>query len=429
MLTEQMIWFLLIFSVPFVPAIMVFLLIKPQSGDAKVGGSLPFFKELKIELAGAIATYLVIVLLAIVAYRMITNEKLISLHINPVTEFGETVLLSQVDPAFRSDPKVYARLKDGSGNYSFLGDFNQMNPPYEYVAEKRFFLPESARRGEVEFRLGDGTHFIPKVYALNITEGKFTLNAEVRSDMISDWTSLLHSTSYTLNDEGSEWTATDFMVFQDTSTAGPNRFSLGTMSILGLTDANLQLWRVDEASALATLEKIRSLLNGQPSSETSEALTVLEGELLASAERLSEAVWSPTGDTGEPYVPPLHTQDGQTKFLGAPSARIDLKPNWRTPNTLFLIRITTKEQVTPEELMDRPALSIMYNYPTELAIIRVQTNPDVLALDERKTIAELDIPGTTAASLSPDRIYRSTDAKFLSHDTLPRSSRIDVALN
>ena len=106
MLDDQMLWFLLIFSVPFVPAVVVFFMIKPQAGDARVGGSLPLFKDLKLELAGGIATYLVVVLVALIAYFMITRDNLIAFEVIPKGPDGQTLSFLDINPDHIQAPSI-----------------------------------------------------------------------------------------------------------------------------------------------------------------------------------------------------------------------------------------------------------------------------------------------------------------------------------
>lgn len=140
-MTEAQVWFAMLFSIPFLPAIAVFKLIPPEKGDAQVGGNFPIFKDLSIRLAGSIATYVVIVILGIISYIILTNDRALAFRLKPViNEYNlasrdPQSRLSVLPEVWENPPKVSISFGDKRIDFT---DFQREGASHSFVAKKKF---------------------------------------------------------------------------------------------------------------------------------------------------------------------------------------------------------------------------------------------------------------------------------------------------
>jgi hypothetical protein len=78
-MNEGQIWFLLVFSIPFLPAFIVFRMLPAGDLRGTARGKLPFLGRLDIRMQGAVVAYVIVCLIALGAYVVITRTETINI--------------------------------------------------------------------------------------------------------------------------------------------------------------------------------------------------------------------------------------------------------------------------------------------------------------------------------------------------------------
>jgi len=82
-MSEEQIWFVLIFSIPFIPALVIFNVLPAGEMEGRAHGRFPFLGKLSIRMRGAVVAYVIICLIAVGAYWVITRTIMVKVALVP----------------------------------------------------------------------------------------------------------------------------------------------------------------------------------------------------------------------------------------------------------------------------------------------------------------------------------------------------------
>lgn len=424
-MTEQQLWFLLIFSIPFAPAFIVFKLIKPKSGDAKIGGVIPIVKDLQIELGGAIATYVVIVLVALFAHSLITEDKRLVITIEPRNSDGQKVNKHDVnvERMLKSPFVLTAFSRTGERFPISSSEFDYDEETFNFTASPEVYLRAEDPFGHVYFNV-EGSRFAPPPttpLALEITNnGNYNLELELKSELLADWMSVA---SLSWVDIGAaEVRVTDVTILYDFSKEGIARVSFGTMNASGLMNISTEVWEGKPDLIKNFLTEVEDVVN-KLDGDSGEALRQLSQTLINKHSRFQPSIGSddwtaPNQETG------LVKRDTGARpsvfFIHAPSKRISLPSG--QPGRYILVHESSelKQQLRP----GKPGFGVIYDHATKLGMISVLFDESALVgPNVRPTIRG---PGGEKNYIPDSNIAHAARSLLLFERDLPKQTEIDI---
>lgn len=422
-MTEAQIWFLLIFSVPFVPAVVVFFLIKPESGDARVGGSIPLFKDLRLELAGSIATYVIIVIFSIIAYVVLARHETIvgSMLLNPVTPEGRLA-----DPARINwdEAKLPPVKLVGSEKATFPIGFSYDRARRGYVSSTPLKILRSSIGSRVELQAGENIAFfgLPPKSFIDL-ESSMKAEIMIKDEMFVDWTVRLDWQFAEYDLDRMEVKQMKVYILTDNTRLGMTRVNLNSWSIRGLRELLLSIYRLEKDSTdelLQAYSKNVKLPNGFNSAIAE--LSAKIKEITNKSSRVGHDEWR--WPHAEPFAAPV-TSAGAASILFAPAPRVTL-PSTEGPGSSIAVVIKTLAALPPGWVAKPAPLSTNFDYVTENALISIALSGGLLFCSSPSEIT-LSGPGGSRP-VSPSLISRGHDWKWVSLTAVRRTSKIEVPL-
>lgn len=366
-MTEQQIWFLMIFSLPFLPAVVIFFLIKPQHGDADVIGGIPFFPGLRVKLAGAIATYLVIVVLALVAYQIIVKDETIALILEPVDRAGGRLDYASVNFDRAGAPIVHVEpLGDPNAGQTTLSAFELTREPFLFRSEKSLMLSRDRRNTLLRVLVGGGSLFVPAEYQAVAKEDVIVVSAAVQEDFMADWIALVNYVSIDIIPSKDVARIRQTFLVKDGSERGLTKMDFGVYSVSGLLRAELQIDKVAPEGWQGLEDRLDTVFDRQTAAGLGEDLTGLLKEVENHTRFIDRSVWPDTLEKPlEARVVGSESAVGPSvaRFLFAPAPRIHLEA--ASPGTIYLVRLTGEIAVPDaDERIDLPLVFDM-KFPTK----------------------------------------------------------------
>ncbi|MEL6368657.1 MAG: hypothetical protein AAFQ16_11935 [Pseudomonadota bacterium] len=375
-MTEAQIWFAMLFSIPFIPAIAVFNLIPPEKGDAQVGGKLPIFKDLSIRLAGSIATYVVIVILGIISYMILTTDRALVFRLKPVINDYYIVnrdtqsRLSILPEVWENPPNVSVTFGEKRID---LTDFQRNGESDLFVANKKIYVTRDGWGNEINLKSAESAYFSRSDVSRTVGFNADTLELEieVREHMVADWIANYNRVHYDVDLDQSTISTRKVLMISSNARIRQRAIKLGTVSVSGIQELNLVTYQLNANgvdSFKTALEKIKT--NENPDLIV-EALNAAEQELLSSPAlaALDDASWSWEGE-GE-FVAVASGSGQYSKILFAPTPGVRLPVKATDDDEYFVIVTETIGSLPSEWVREPEPVSVRYEFPTEFASITV----------------------------------------------------------
>lgn len=421
-MTEQQIWFLLIFSVPFIPAIIVFKLIKPKSGDAKIGGRIPIVKDLQIELGGAIATYVVIVLIALLAFSKIVEDKRLTVKIQPQNSEGQYVGLSDVNLEKLMSSSFDLVVRSDSGDRFLLSDddfeFDEKN--FHFLANPEIYVRSVNRQGKLYFEPG-GSRFVSSPdsnAALATTKnGEYSLRLQVEADLLADWIARVDLFWITVRETTVD--TVQVTVLQDNSRDGISRIRFGASNVSGLAVIEANAWDGSNEIVeryLANVTKVSKTTEW----DTSTKLFELSSELIEAhnGRGIDRGVW--TSDNPKGLVKNTGPDDPSVYFVHAPSKRIDLPSAMGGRFVIISEKTSAKFSIDPAEYSP----GVVYAHATNVAAIFIEIDANITS--EFRNAPRIRSSGRNEGTVSEENIFRDTNRLAIVETELPKETSVTV---
>ena len=423
-MTEQQVWFLLIFSIPFIPAVLVFKIIKPKSGDAKVGGRIPIVKDLQIELGGAIATYVVIVLIALLAFSMIIEDKRLVVKIDPKNSEGQSINFGDVNIEKLTGSSFDLTVSADSGDRFLLtaSDFVLSDDLLQFVAKPEIYVRERSKDGRIHFTPGGG-RFVSgsnNAVVLSATKnGEYSVGLELEEVFLADW--IARADMLWINVERNRVETVQVTVFEDNSKEGIRKLRFGTANVSGLTGINSDAWdgEPDEIKQyLLDVQQAASDIGPQ----TSTILRRLANDLIDAhhGKKIDSGEWKSTTDQG--LQKNTGPNDPLVYFIHAPSKRIELPS--AAGGRFILVRETTSAIVSldPNEINYVPGIT--YAHATKIGglFIEVEESLGVTFANAPR----ISGPGRNESSVPMNRMFQGSNFLSIVESEIPKETSVSV---
>ncbi|WP_064820473.1 hypothetical protein [Rhizobium phaseoli] len=418
------IWFVLIFIVPFIPAVVVFHMIKPQEGDAKVGGNVPLFRDLKLDLGGAIATYVVIVVFAIVAFFVINRSEAIAVSfiVEPTNSAGDSIPSEYVNwEKIRLETlSIGVQAKNGSKYYvdSFakapdtfkVGSHNTLSflradfgtpVPLELLGNKSLFLyePTASLRQEI------------------------VVKVVVADEFLNDWIVVADLLEETFSGSDGTETSRKVLILQNGTKASLSNIRFGGWGLSGLKSMSMSARRVSQNSITdfvkSEISAARLPKNIVPARFAGAVREVFDhassaGDVKIDEEQIKKEV-------------PSATRVGAASIIFAPSPRASFDPPI-VPGQGVALEIISVRDLAPilTHGQDDP-LTVGYDYGAMVAVSSYRASGNLkFCRDNMEAI--LDEPGGKRV-LDASEIKNTADSKDVILTNVKRGSRLSVPIS
>ena len=436
MFDDQMLWFVLIFVIPFLPAIIVFLLIKPQAGDTLVGGSVPFFKNLKIELAGAIGTYFVVVLISLVAFQVITSKKLIAFSVEPVSPDGRPISISEINTEFLVPPKLSVRASPpGSGQRALSwtdlsGDLELVDGRLEFTSSRAYQIANHLDNGVLYGRINNsGAYLGSEIFELE-TSPTIYVKARMTNQIMADWLNLFMMDRIWYDETDKSLRFEIVSVLRDQSVSqNLRRIQLGAVSMEGLTSIDLQLFRTSADNSDDFTSYVESVRQKSATETTRNQLRDNFNKFLEKAILLDNA--SISYDDANPYRREIVPENPESIwfFMNAPSPRVSLKNEWLQSGDDYVIRLSLVVDDVDSFFGDESPYVTVYNFGTKLALFDMELKGYGLKLEPQRQTAEIESPvHNEILSDIDDHFVKNETGTFYLARELPKNTRAKIPL-
>lgn len=420
-MNEQQIWYVLIFSIPFIPAIAVFFMIKPEPGDARVvGGSIPILKDMKIELGGAIATYVVIALVGFLGYYIIVQDKRLEVELVPVDENG-----IQYDAAsIRLDELVDSnfRIEVSTGperNYSVsAADFRVVEAPSRLLGQGSVYVRDIRKNAEdaLFFRAVGGLFTEDTVRAELSVDGRYTIDVRIRSEFIVEWIAAFDGRWDSIGTD--EHTIHRVMLLRDNSDTGLRPITFGLQNIPGIRKFDVSVYSVDEQLADAFIADFAMSSTNLDASAV-DRIGQLVGSFVSehSALEISSGSWISERAEGLERIEASPGSVVQMRF--APSPKIVLPTAEKGQLVLVVMNF---EGSAPDPTDVRP-YGFGQHFSTEKMFLQIESVNFV-----SNSLPRITFPGRDSPKATDITWFRDEGFFAMSHPLMPLGSEITVPL-
>lgn len=423
-MSEQQIWFLLIFSVPFVPAIVVFLFIRPRDGDAHVGGSLPILKDLRLDLGGAIATYLVIVVLGIIAYLFITQHEAVAFEIPLLTPDGVPIDPKQVEWANVQSPKIVIKLVHGTTAATHVfDDFSLHAEQKRFVSRTPLYFSSALIGQPASFEIASNASTMGDLEEAPL-QPIMTLSMRLKDRVLADWLVRIDHISFNFNTDDKKLLIKRLWVLTNVGKGAHDRVQFGPWSVEGLQGLMFRVFKVSQTSVLSALEKIETLRGSDAANAArTAALEEAENSLFKDASEIGNVRWD--RGPGEERVGYALGTDA-AKLYVAPLPRIDSIPGGLESGQ-SLVALIDATATIPETWRDEvPPIVALYSFLTDQVFVDVSSS-GAQELCETPFDIQIDAPDGQQ-SLDRSKVTRTSKSIFLWTSALEKDTKLVVPI-
>src|SRR5271165_1093140 len=365
-MTEQQIWFLLIFTIPFIPATVVFLFIRPQAGDAKVGGSIPIFKDLKLDLGGAIATYVVIVIFALVAYWLITKKQVVAFEVRPVTESGEIVEPNSVDWRNLDVPQLEVHagtIKNG------VNDLALDEEKHLFVNPKGDYFSADLIGSNVVFDiLASRTNLAESTE--NVLGSKIRLDMKIKDSALYGWLGRFDRTAFLFSPNEKKYMASRLFFLTNIGKNNTGRIELSPWAARGLASLTMRVYRVNENTLTDALTEFGQINKSEDNRQYGTRVDAWAKNLLKTSSLIGSASWQRAGEAPKELI----VGDDTAKIYAAPTPRVDAIPGGVKAGDTIGIGVEASGDLEQNWKADYSSLVTLYSHPTELSLVIAQVD-------------------------------------------------------
>lgn len=420
-MTEQQIWFVLIFSIPFIPAIAVFFMIKPQPGDAKVvGGSIPILKDMKIELGGAIATYVVIALVGFLGYYIIVQDKRLEVELVPVDENG----IPYDAASIRLEELIASnfRLQVSTGSetdYSVsAADFRIFKAPSRLLAQGKVYVRDIRKNDEnaLFFRAVGGLFTEDVVRAEVAVDGRYTIDVRIRSEFIVEWIAAFDGRWESIRTDDHK--TRRVLLLRDNSDKGLRSVTFGLQNVPGLRQIDVSVYSVEEQLAAEFISEYSDYSTSLDAPTVEHIGGLVEAFVSANKNReISTDSWVSERPEG---LERIESGPGRViEFRFAPSPKIVLPKV--EPEQLILV-VMNFEINPPDTTDDRP-YGHRQHFSTEQMYLQIESVNLV-----SNSLPLVEFPGRDSPKAADVPWFRDEGFFAMSFNSMPLGSEITVPL-
>ncbi|WP_202350282.1 hypothetical protein [Mesorhizobium sp. 113-1-2] len=421
-MTSGQVWFLMIFIVPFIPAALVFYIIKPVAGDAKVGGSLFLFKDLRLDLGGSIATYVVIVVMAVTAFFIINRSEAIAVtfRILPANSAGEILSYEDVNWTKVRVDTLQLGVQAKNGTKYYVGGFKE-DPKKESIESSgalEFLHSDFGAAVSLELRGSSSVSLFDQKVPLS---DNLAVKVVIADELLNDWTSLVDLQAERISKSSDENVSRKLFLFRNgTNTSLPN-IRFGSWGLLGLKSMSMVTRRISQAAMSKFIASDFSEMRSQVKVDN-QRLIDSATRIFMNASESGQVEWRAAQSQG---AVPVVVRDGSASILFAPSPRASFDPPIM-PGEGVAVQVVAVRDLEPI-LSGSDPITIGYDYGAIFATGMITAEGGIDLCGKNPEVV-LDQPGGKRI-LGDDEVSNTSNTRVVMVKNVKKGSRLSIPVS